>query len=92
MDLTTLRLFAAFVIIVIVAFLLRQRYGNIYLGMRQAIERATGLPMPVIVRGLGIATIVLWALVYILFGGEEETGLEQLFRGIFRDADQTGTR
>ncbi len=89
MDPTTQRLVAALAIIVVLAVLLRRRYGNIYDGLKQTFERATGLGMASVVRGLGILTLVVWALVYVFFGGEEETGLEQLFQRVLGGSEQS---
>ena len=73
-------------------FLLRWRYGNIYDGLKQALERAAGLGMATVVRGLGILTLVVWAMVYVFFGSEEETGLEQLFQRLLGGSEQTEAR
>ena len=64
--------------------MLRRRYGNIYAALTLVVERATGLPMATIVRGLGILTLVGWAVVYLFFGGPGENDLEQQFRKAFQ--------
>ena len=84
MDQDTGRLIALLVALVMTGIFLRRRYGNVYKHMTEALERATGLQMATIWRGLGIATLVVWGLVYLIFGGEEEAGLDQLFRGLFQ--------
>ena len=84
MDQDTARLFALLIALIISAFFLRRRYGNVYKTMTEAVERATGLEMATIWRALGIATLVVWLLVYLIFGGEEESSLDQLFRGLFQ--------
>ncbi|MDH3595493.1 MAG: hypothetical protein OEU09_17890 [Rhodospirillales bacterium] len=84
MDQDTGRLIALLVALIMTGILLRRRYGNVYKAMTEALERKTGLQMAAIWRGLGIATLVVWLLVYLIFGGEEEAGLDQLFRGLFQ--------
>ncbi len=84
MDQDTGRLIALLVALIMTGIFLRRRYGNIYKAMTEALERKTGLQMATIWRGLGIATLVVWLLIYLLFGGEEEAGLDQLFQGIFQ--------
>jgi hypothetical protein len=84
MDQVTGRLLVLLVTLMIAALLLRRRYGNIYKVMTDAVERATGLQMATIWRALGILTLVGWLLVYLLYGGEKETGLDRLFRGLFQ--------
>jgi hypothetical protein len=83
MDQDTGRLIALFVALLISGIFLRRRYGNIYKVMTEAVERATGLTMTTIVRALGILTLVVWAAIYLIYGGGEETGLDRLFRGLF---------
>ena len=84
MDQTTGRLIALLVALIITGIVIRRRYGNIYKIMTETLERATGLEMATIWRGLGIATLVVWLAIYLIFGGEEEAGLDRLFRGIFQ--------
>ncbi len=84
MDQDTGRLIALLVALIMTGIFLRRRYGNIYKAMTEAVERKTGLQMATIWRGLGIATLVVWLLVYLIFGGREDTGLERLFQGIFQ--------
>ena len=68
--------------------LIRRRFGNPYAAFKQAVEQATGLPMTVIVRWLGIATLVVWAAVYLFFGSAREEGLESLFPDIGGEASR----
>ena len=79
-------LFALLIALIISAFMLRRRYGNVYKAMTEALERATGLSMTTIWRALGILTLIVWGLVYLVFGGEEQAGLDRLFEGLFQPA------
>ena len=80
---STLWVFALFATVVVLAILLRRRYGNLYDGLKAGIERTTGWTMASIVRGLGILTLVVWFAVYLFFGSDQQTGLEELFRNVF---------
>ncbi len=84
MDQETARLFALLIALIISAFFLRRRYGNVYKAMTETVERRTGLKMTTIWRTLGILTLIVWGLVYLIYGGEEEAGLDRLFRGLFQ--------
>ncbi|MCP4250073.1 MAG: hypothetical protein GY778_23775 [bacterium] len=84
---STLWVFALFTAIVAVAVLLRRRFGNLYDGLKQGIEQTTGWSMTSIVRGLGIVTLIVWALVYLFFGSDERTGLDQLLKNVFGRKD-----
>ncbi len=77
-------LVALLVLLAVGAVMLRRRHGNIYAALTLVIEQATGLPMVTIVRGLGIVTLIGWAVVYLFLGGEGEIGLDQLFRKAFQ--------
>lgn len=92
MDHGTRWLVVLLVLLVVGVVMLRRRYGNIYAALTRVIERATGLPMATIVRGLGVVTLIGWAVVYLFFGGEGENDLGQLFRKAFRGsgADEVG--
>ena len=84
MDQDTARLFALLIALIISAVLLRRRYGNVYKAMTEALERRTGLSMTTIWRALGILTLVVWGLVYLIYGGEEDIGFDRLFDGLFQ--------
>ena len=83
MDHDTARLFALLIALIISAFMLRRRYGNVYKAMTEALERTTGLSMTTIWRALGILTLIVWGIVYLIYGGREELGLDRLFQGLF---------
>jgi amino acid permease len=83
MDPATAWPFVVLVALGLAAFLIRRRYGNLYEAFTETVERATGLTMTTIVRGIGILTLVVWALVYLIYGGEEDNALGQLFRDAF---------
>ena len=83
MDQDTARLFALLIALIISAFFLRRRYGNVYKAMTEALERTTGLEMTTIWRGLGILTLIVWGLIYLIYGGQEDSGLDRLFQGLF---------
>jgi amino acid permease len=83
MDPATAWPFVVLVALGLVAFLIRRRYGNLYQVFTEAVERATGLTMTTILRGIGILTLVVWALVYLIYGGDEDNALDQLFQGAF---------
>lgn len=87
MDQVTPWLVALLLLLAVLALEIRRRYGNPYAVITTAIERITGLSMLSIVRGLGILTLVGWALIYLFYGGAGETGLGDLFEGI---ADRSG--
>lgn len=80
---STLWIFALCAAMVAIAVLLRRHYGNLYERLKQGIERTTGWSMTSIVQGLGILTLLVWALVYLFFGGDQQSGLDQLFRDVF---------
>ncbi len=84
MDHDTARLFALLIALIISAFMLRRRYGNVYKAMTEALERRTGLSMTTIWRGLGILTLIAWGIIYLTYGGEEDIGLDRLFDGLFQ--------
>ncbi len=84
MDQETARLFALLIALIISAFFLRRRYGNVYKTMTDALERTTGLSMTTIWRVLGILTLIVWGVVYLGFGGDEQAGLDRLFDGLFQ--------
>jgi hypothetical protein len=84
MDQDTVRLISLAVAVIMTGIFLRRRYGNIYKALTDALERKTGLTMTSILRGLGVATVAVWLLIYLIMGGREEEGLDQLFRGLFQ--------
>lgn len=67
--------------VVAAGIFLRWRYGNLYTRMTGVIERRTGLEMATVVRALGVLTLVVWALVYLFFGGSG-AGLGPLYEGL----------
>lgn len=79
MDPITIKLIALVVVLAFLGISLRRRYGNLYAALTRRLEGATGLSMTTILRALGLLTLAAWALVYLLHGGAEEEGLEQLF-------------
>ena len=78
MDRTTAWVLALVLTIVAFGAYLRWRYGNLYQRLSAAVERATGVKMVVVVRALGILTVVAWAVVYVLSRSDPDTGLEEL--------------
>jgi len=80
MNDTGLWLIAVLGCAVVLAVLLRRRYGNLYAKLTGAFERTTGLGWPTFLRALGILTLLAWAVVYLAFGSGEK-GLGELFQG-----------
>lgn len=79
MDPLTIKLIALVVVLVIFGISLRRRYGNLYSAFGQWVEATTGVSMTTILRALGLLTLAVWAVVYLLYGRAEEEGLQQLF-------------
>ena len=84
---STFWVIVVFAAIVALAVLLRRRYGNIYEGLKGAVEGSTGWSLAAIGRGLGIATLLAWGAVYLLFGSDQQTGLDQLFKSVLGGGD-----
>lgn len=68
--------------LVTLAVLLRRRYGNVYEGLKMAFEQATGWSTATIVSSVSILTLVVWAAVYLYLGGDDQSGPDQLFKGV----------
>ena len=79
MDQTTTGLIGLLITLIVTGVMLRRRYGNLYSRASDAFERATGLSMTVVVRGLGILTLVGWAVVYLLIHDGSEIDLEEIW-------------
>ena len=92
MDQSTAWLLACFALVIASGLYLRRRYGNIYRRFSEALEHLAGFPMATIVRGLGVLTMVIWAVVYLMSGSERETGLEGLFEGLSERSEGAGAR
>ena len=80
MDGTGLTLLLLVAVLIAFGVYLRRRYGNLYERLSEAVERATGLAMPTIVRGLGILTLLAWAAIFLIYGGDKEEGLDAIFQ------------
>jgi len=79
MDPVTVKLIALVVVLTVFGISLRRRYGNFYAAFTQWVERTTGISTASILRALGLATLAVWAVVYLLYGGAEQEGLKELF-------------
>ena len=79
MDQTTAWLLALVILVIAFGVYLRRRYGNLYVRLSDAMERATGIGMATIVRAIGVLTLAVWVAVYALSGAGPETGLGDLF-------------
>jgi hypothetical protein len=71
------------VLLVVAALHIRRRYGNPYAALTKAFERVTGLPMAAVVKGLGVLTLLAWAVIYLMFRDPAESGLDRLFHRVF---------
>lgn len=79
MDYTTTGLIALLIAIIATGVVLRRRYGNVYRRMADAFEQATGISMVHVVRGLGILTLIGWAVVFLILHDGSEISLDQLW-------------
>ena len=80
MDRTSLTLLLLVAALIALGIALRRRYGNIYERLSEVVERTTGLAMATIVRGLGILTLLIWAVIFLTSGGDKEEGLDAIFQ------------
>ncbi|MDJ0609220.1 MAG: hypothetical protein QNJ67_09605 [Kiloniellales bacterium] len=86
MDQISLPLLLLVVALIAMGIYVRRRFGNLYERFSEVVERATGRSMRSIVQGLAILTLILWAVVYLTFGGDQKEGLEAIFQEFLPDS------
>lgn len=79
---------AVLVLLVTAGILIRRRYGNLYTAATVAIERRTGIHRDWLWRGLALATVAIWLIVYFAIAGDRHGGLQQLMEGLYAPSSQ----
>lgn len=85
MDQISLSLLLFVALLIGFGIYMRGKYGNLYLRFSEVVERRTGITMATVVRGLGLLTLVVWAAVFLTYGGDKEEGLEAIFQDFLPD-------
>ncbi|MDJ0949394.1 MAG: hypothetical protein QNJ94_10775 [Alphaproteobacteria bacterium] len=76
------------IVLLVVGVAIRRNYGNVYAALAPHIEKFVGLRMDQILKGLGLATLIIWLIVFLSVGEEDRPGLDQIFKGLFNRGEE----